>query len=411
MAPRYGLRDLIEMSCFDSTLNSQFLLYTHTRLNPHCNITMKPNVIYQALTMDRAHSTGFYNTGGLREKLLQIPSLWYFEGQRMDLAEGQVLRMVIIFQYYLFLFRYGLFQYCVRHAQISSIHDLVKGMRTARDGGGGEKTIKSFLPCSYHLSAPCRYHKQLFQISKQYQNTASTLYNAEIQIILRIVTSRITAHPLWIIPMVMPWTLPILRGIMSQLQRNIWAGGQNRKEKIHELVNNVVLLGFPVESVSHTMCLIYNTLNSYLNWTLFCLQQVVVEGPADPRPIPEDLDPDLRCSLCLRSMVVRACTLTADAQQRQNKRKHTGVGGQPANKRKKKLKNIELLYCLDDFSYLTNCCYTYARRVPLAINGVRVVVYTAVKTRYGVCGCGTMCVEDPIKNTELKCDACHFTSS
>lgn len=398
------------MSNFDGVLSSQFLLYTHTRLNPHCSITMEPNLIYQALTMDRANSNGCGGGGELKKRLLSIPSLWYFEGRKLNLDEAYTLRLVIIFQYYLFMFRYGFFQYCADQVVIPSFQALIDAMNDLASSKSKIGNFKTYLPSSYRLSAPCRYHKQLFQISKQYQNTATCQYNAEIQIILNIVTSRITAHPLWIIPVVMPWTMPILRAIMSQLRKNIWAGGQTRPCKIYDLTTTVCRGGFCPTAVSHTMCIIYNTLNSYLNWMLFGLQQMVVADRMDPSVRLPELDTDMRCTLCLRSMVVRFPTLTSSGQTKQaNKRRKVERGDEAcAGKKKKKNKNLELQYCSNDFCYLSNCCYALVRRVPLIMHGARTVVYTAAKTRYGVCACGTMCVEEPIKKGKLRCDACNF---
>lgn len=358
--------------------------------------------------IDRANSNGCGGGGELKSRLLSIPSLWYFEGRKLNLDEAYTLRLVIIFQYYLFMFRYGFFQYCAEQVAIPSFQALIDALNDLASCGTKIRNFKTYLPSSYRLSAPCRYHKQLFQISKQYQNTGSHQYNVEIQIILNIVTSRITAHPLWIIPVVVPWTMSILRAIMSQLHKNIWAGGQTRPYKIYDLTDTVCRLGFSPTAVSHTMCIIYNTLNSYLNWTLFGLQQMVTAERMDPSVRLPKLDTDMRCTLCLRSMLVRLPTLTSSGQTKQASKRCKAESGNQAGGKKKKNKNLELQYCSDDFCYLSNCCYAPVRRVPLIIHGVRTVVYTAAKTRYGVCSCGTMCVEEPIKKGKLQCDACGF---
>lgn len=350
---------------------------------------MTPNIIYQVLTMDRSNSVNRSNADPLKEKLVNTPKLWLYKGRRLNSSNPVIFRLVIIMQYYLFLFRQGLFLYCAKQMQLRDFKTLEDILEQCIDSWE-PINFKVILPCSYDLSVPCRFHKQLFQISKQYQNTAIVLYNSEIQTMLHILTSRITEYPLWVIPAVASWTYPIILAIMAQLKTNIWAGGQNRQQKINDLITTIMKQGYSHVAIAHTMCFIYHALNCYLNWTMYNMQQYVVNGRITEDKVL-DLEPDLRCTLCLKNMVTRASELDRSV-----------------DKRKKKAKNTEIIYCVDDFKYLTNCCYAPARKVPLVRNGVKFLVYTANRTRYGICDCGIMHVQDPIENGNFLCQVCQI---
>ncbi|ABG25743.1 ORF59 [Ranid herpesvirus 1] len=357
--------DLCREQCLDGWLSSEFLLYMHGKCNPH--------MIKQSAPIIRCMTNGDSPPPIPASLMLNLSRV---RGRSVDLSNLIVFRLVIMRQFYFFLLRYGLIAHCIARTR-GAVVEIERALLSC-ESAPSPRAIKWMLPETYRTSHVHRFHRQLFQYTKQFvTDSLTSSVNVEARLLQSLLARRHSRTPLAYIPRIALWTRPMYNALVERLTADAWCVGQNRINKITTLVELLSSVSKDSTTAHRFLCLIYHVLNAYINWFCYNTQQFVAAATrCSSAPSAASLI-DTRCSACFKNTTTRSTRC--------------------------KQKNVESLYCIDDRAFVASCCE--APLVCVDVSGF-IVYSSSTHERYGPCArCAAFAVQ-PVTAGPHVCERC-----